>query len=96
LRELLKETSKLDKEAFDIRLAREQEKQPKRAEQPAPSEDLYLAEQTQKLVEQYPFVNNLTAEDLEPCRALAYREAEQEGKPIKPVHTERLNFARGC
>lgn len=82
--ELLRETSKLDREAFELMLKRNQPAPVQPPQPPVMQEDLYLAEQTRLLVEKYPFVNDLTQEDLEPCKALAYREAVAEGNPIQP------------
>lgn len=50
----------------------------------APPVDLTLEERTRTLETDYPIITKLTAEDLQPLAAIAYREAAKEGKPIQP------------
>jgi hypothetical protein len=67
----------LEEEVFEIRLERKQPKQ--QQQQTAPTEDLYLAEQTAKLAQNYQFLNELTEEDMAPFYDLAIRQAAREG-----------------
>lgn len=48
----------------------------------SPANDLGLQESTVKLVQDFPFLNELSRAQLEPYEALAYAQAEREGKPI--------------
>lgn len=50
----------------------------------APAQDLILEERTSQLEKDYPVLQTLTQEDVEPLVAIAYREAAKEGKPIQP------------
>lgn len=55
----------------------------RQADQAAPAADLGLEEHARDLETRYPTIATLTAEDLEPFAALAYRQAAREGKPIQ-------------
>lgn len=50
----------------------------------APVKDLGLEEHAVKLEEQYPILLELTEVQLSPLKAIAYAQAEREGKPIQP------------
>jgi hypothetical protein len=60
--------------------------------QVAKQDDLYLAQQTEELANAYPFLEELSADDLEPFHQLALRQAVKEGNPIQsgPLETLRL------
>lgn len=50
--------------------------------QQSPSNDLALEEHVTAVVTSYPVLNKITAKQLAPFEALAYQQAEDEGKPI--------------
>jgi hypothetical protein len=93
IREYEKQRSALERQAREIERQVFEQTQKQQAK-PAPQvqEDLYLAEKTETLAKQYPFLDELTAEDLEPFHKLALKQAEREGNPIQtgPLETLRL------
>lgn len=64
------------------------------AAEPTAREDLYLAQQTDKLAEEFPVLNSLTAADVEPLVPLAYREAARQGVKITPDSLGDYNIRR--
>lgn len=90
VREYEQERSKLEREARAIE--RQVEQSQRKPEPQVHQEDLYLAEKTEALAQQFPFLEDLTAEDLAPFHKLALKQAEREGNPIQtgPLETLRL------
>lgn len=74
------ERQKLEDEIANIRL---QAVQPAQAAPVQPPADLTLEHHSQQLAVQYPVLNLLQSEDLEPLVAIAYQQAAREGRPIQ-------------
>lgn len=70
----------LEQEELEIKLSALREAKPATVPH---QEDLYLAEQTNKLRSDNPFLAGITSAQLKPFEDLAYIEAEMEGKPIQ-------------